>query len=149
MKWICKPYDELTLNEFHDIIALRIDVFVIEQNCPYQDVDGKDKKSYHLFGVDDDGEVVAYSRILPAGVSYKEVAIGRVVTSQKIRGTGIGYELMNKSMEQVSMLFGEVPVRLSAQQHLKKYYESFGFEQVSEMYLEDGIPHVEMLFEKE
>lgn len=146
VSWKCEPFNELTLDELHDIIAARIDVFVIEQNCPYQDVDGKDKMGYHLFALNESKNILAYARILPQGISYKEVAIGRVITTQKGRGKGLGHELMKQCMQKINIIFGNVNVRISAQEHLQKYYQTHGFSTVSEMYLEDGIPHVEMLY---
>jgi ElaA protein len=146
VNWFCKKYDELSLNEFHDIVAARIDVFVIEQDCPYQDLDGKDKEALHVFALNEQQKLLAYTRVLPQNISYKEVSIGRVITTEIARGKGLGHELMKKSMEQVIANFGAVDVRLSAQEHLQHYYGAHGFKKVSEMYLEDGIPHVEMLY---
>ena len=126
-------------------MCLRAEVFVVEQNCPYQDADGKDLKSYHLMGYDENHELVVFSRILPAGVSYKEVSIGRVVSSPKVRGTGAGRALMKQSLSEIEKLFGSVPVRIGAQLYLKAFYESFGFVMEGEEYMEDGIPHIIML----
>ena len=145
MKWSCKAFKELSLDEFHDIIQLREVVFVVEQDCPYLDVDGKDKDALHVFG-EYQGNIVATTRILKPGKSYDEVAIGRVVTSPTVRGMGIGKKLMQESMKFVQAHFGEVPVRISAQTYLLKYYKSFGFEQTGKEYLEDNIPHLEMLY---
>jgi len=141
-----KSFQELSVEEFHDIIALRIQIFIIEQNCPYQEVDGKDKLAYHLFFKNEKNEVIAVTRILPQGISYDEVAIGRVVVNDNYRGTGLGNQLMSDSMKFVKEKFGDVPVRLSAQKHLEKYYGNHGFESTGNEYLEDGIPHVEMLY---
>ncbi len=141
-----KSFQELSLEEFHDIIALRIQIFIIEQDCPYQEVDGKDKIAYHLFFKNKKNEVIAVTRILPQGISYDEVAIGRVVVHENYRGTGLGNQLMSDSMKFVKEKFGDVPVRLSAQKHLEKYYGNHGFESTGKEYLEDGIPHVEMLY---
>ena len=141
-----KHFNELSLAEFHDLIALRIQVFVIEQNCPYQDVDGKDKSSIHAIGRTDSGEIVATARILPAGISYPEVAIGRVVVAESMRGTGAGHQLMEECMRTIKSTFGDVSVRISAQKHLEKFYNSHLFVSTGKEYLEDGIPHVEMLY---
>jgi ElaA protein len=141
-----KSFQELSVEEFHDIIALRIQIFIIEQDCPYQEVDGKDKLAYHLFFKNEKNEVIAVTRILPQGISYDEVAIGRVVVNDNYRGTGLGNQLMSDSMKFVKEKFGDVPVRLSAQKHLEKYYGNHGFESTGKEYLEDGIPHVEMLY---
>jgi ElaA protein len=142
--WQLKKFEELSTIELYKILHLRAEVFVVEQNCPYQDMDGKDFKSYHLLGFAEN-ELLAYTRILPAGISYKEASIGRVVTSPKTRGTGAGKELMKESIQCIEKLFGTVSVRIGAQCYLKKFYESFGFEIASEEYLEDNIPHVEMV----
>ena len=141
-----KSFQELSLEEFHDIIALRIQIFIIEQNCPYQEVDGKDKLAHHLFFKNEMDEIIAVTRILPQGISYEEVAIGRVVVHEKYRGTGLGNQLMADSMNFVKDKYGEVPVRLSAQKHLENYYGNHGFKSTGKEYLEDGIPHVEMLY---
>ena len=141
-----KFFQELSLEEFHDIIALRIQIFIIEQNCPYQEVDGKDKLAHHLFFKNEMDEIIAVTRILPQGISYEEVAIGRVVVHEEYRGTGLGNQLMADSMNFVRDKYGEVPVRLSAQKHLENYYGNHGFKSTGKEYLEDGIPHVEMLY---
>lgn len=145
LDWQVKHYPELTTNEFHDIIALRLKAFVVEQNCSYLDLDGKDKKCYHLICRDGFGKVVATARILPPGISYSEVSIGRVVLDQEIRGKGIGHQLMEQSMKFINEEFGAVPVRISAQKHLENYYNSHNFFSTGKEYLEDEIPHVEML----
>ena len=141
-----KSFQELSLEEFHDIIALRIQIFIIEQNCPYQEVDGKDKLAHHLFSKNEMDEIIAVTRILPQGISYAEVAIGRVVVHEDYRGTGLGNQLMADSMNFVKDEYGKVPVRLSAQKHLENYYGNHGFKSTGKEYLEDGIPHVEMLY---
>ena len=141
-----KSFQELSLEEFHDIIALRIQIFIIEQNCPYQEVDGKDKLAHHLFFKNEMDEIIAVTRILPHGISYEEVAIGRVVVHEEYRGTGLGNQLMADSMNFVKDKYGEVPVRLSAQKHLENYYGNHGFKSTGKEYLEDGIPHVEMFY---
>ena len=137
---------DLSLDEFHDLIQLRIAVFVLEQDCPYQDVDGKDKQSFHLIGLQND-KIVATSRILPPGISYDEVAIGRVVIAKSARGKGYAHDMMKESKSFVVNHFGNVPIRLSAQKHLEGYYGSHAFQSTGKEYLEDGIPHVEMLFQ--
>lgn len=146
LEWQVKYYPELSTNEFHDIIALRLKAFVVEQNCSYLDLDGKDKKSYHVICRDGYGNVVATARILPPGLSYPEVAIGRVVIDEAIRGQGIGHDLMKHSMDYAAAEFGKVPIRISAQKHLESYYNKHGFISTGKEYLEDDIPHVEMLY---
>ncbi len=146
LEWNIKHYTELSTNEFHDIIELRLRVFVVEQNCSYLDLDGKDKKAYHLICRDGLGKVMATARILPPGLAYDDVAIGRVVIDPEIRGKGIGHELMDKCIQFSIAEFGSVPIRISAQKHLEKYYNKHEFTTTGNEYLEDDIPHVEMLF---
>ncbi len=147
LNWHCKHFSELTAEEFHDILRVRIGVFIIEQNCPYPEIDGKDKDAYHVFGMNEENEIVAVSRILKKGISYDECSIGRVATSSKARMTGFGIEMMKFTLEKIESLFGKTDVRISAQEYLKSFYEKFGFVKVSESYLEDDIPHIEMLRE--
>lgn len=144
--WYHKHFKYLSTTELYQILQLRNEVFIVEQNCPFQDLDDKDFKCYHLLGFDTDSQkVMAYTRIVPAGVSYEEASIGRVVTSPLARGGGIGKQLMKKSIELLEELYGGVSIRIGAQLYLKKYYESFGFQQVEEVYLEDGIEHILMV----
>jgi ElaA protein len=143
--WKIKFFDMLTPFELYEVMRLRAEVFIVEQNCPYQDADGKDLKSFHLLGYNEEAELVVYSRILPQNISYAEVSIGRVVSSPKVRGTGAGKQLMDKSIEVINQKFGDVRIKIGAQSYLKKFYESFGFVQTSEEYLEDNIPHIEMV----
>lgn len=143
-KWHCKSFQNLTVEELYAIMQLRSEVFVVEQNCPYLDPDGKDQQSWHLMGWDQD-KLVAYSRLLPAGLAFEEISIGRVVSSPAYRGKGAGKELMKNAIETAYQLFGQQPIRIGAQQYLQKFYESLGFVQVSDMYLEDNIPHIEMV----
>jgi ElaA protein len=147
LDWQVKHFSEISIIEFHDLMALRIKIFVVEQNCPYQEIDGKDIKSHHLIGRNDLGNIVATARILPQGLSYKEVSIGRVAIDESAREKGNGHVLMVKCMEYINQQFGPTNVRLSAQSHLEKYYQKHGFESTGKEYLEDDIPHVEMLFE--
>ena len=147
LDWQVKHYRDLSLNEFHDIVALRQRVFVVEQDCAYLDLDGKDKKCYHLLCRDGKGNVVATARVLPPGLSYTESAIGRVVIEDDIRGNGVGHELMNVAMKFALQEFGDSPIMISAQKHLEKYYGQHAFISTGKEYLEDGIPHVEMKFE--
>ena len=143
--WQCKFFTDLSPLELYKILQLRSEVFVVEQNCAYQDLDDKDLKAYHFSGWQDD-KVVAYTRLLAKGISYEDAAsIGRVVTAQSVRGKNMGKELMKNSIEEIHRLFGEVPIRISAQQYLKRFYESFSFVQKSDMYMEDGIEHIAML----
>jgi ElaA protein len=142
--WICKAFDELTAVELYAILRLRSEVFVVEQNCVFLDMDDKDQHCYHLIGRR--GDVLAgYSRIVPAGISYVESSISRIVTSPVLRGHGIGRELIPQSVHTLYTLYGRQPIRIGAQYYLLKFYESFGFVQKGEIYLEDGIEHVQML----
>ncbi len=147
IKWQVKHFNELTVPEYHDLLFLRIEVFVIEQDCPYQDVDDKDKVAYHIFGTNKDNKTVAVARILPQEISYPEISIGRIAVDKDNRGTGIAVELMNECFQFIEQQFGKKPIRISGQQYLTNFYGRLGFKQVSEMYLEDNIPHIEMLKE--
>ncbi|MFT5824193.1 MAG: ElaA protein [Crocinitomix sp.] len=140
-----KHYSELTIDELHDTIALRMAVFVVEQDCPYQDLDGLDKDAYHVL-IKEAGQVIGTTRILKPGVAYAETAIGRVVSATDKRHLKLGHTLMEASMRFVQDELKENTVRLSAQTHLKGYYAKYGFIATGKDYLEDGIPHSEMLF---
>jgi ElaA protein len=143
IKWNFKKFDELLPHELYAILQLRNEVFVVEQNCVFQDADGKDQASFHLMGWIDK-KLVAYSRIIPAGIAYDLPSIGRVVISPLARGNGAGKILMEESIKAMNNTFGNVSIKLGAQLYLKKFYESFGFNQSSDIYLEDGIQHIEM-----
>nr|WP_044760957.1 GNAT family N-acetyltransferase [Streptococcus suis] len=142
-----KAFDQLSLQELYTILTLRVDVFVVEQACPYPEVDGKDPNCLHLLGMDN-GELVAYLRILPAGLSYDEVSIGRVVIKSNHRGKGLGRPMMEQAIHFITNEWKESQIKIGAQAHLEKFYSSLGFEPVSEVYLEDDIPHLEMLYTK-
>ncbi|WP_018629985.1 GNAT family N-acetyltransferase [Niabella aurantiaca] len=142
--WACKPFEQLTLTELYAILQLRAAVFVVEQSSIYQDVDGKDLSAFHLTGTDN-GRLVAYTRLLAPGISYKDPSIGRVAVAPSHRAFGLGRQLMMRSIEESYRLFGKNALRISAQLYLKKFYESLGFEAVSAVYDEDGIPHIEMV----
>jgi ElaA protein len=144
INWILKPFAELTPYELYRILQLRNEVFIVEQNCPYQDLDNKDLKSWHLMGIDDD-KLMAYSRLLGPGISYSESSIGRIVSSPLVRKTGMGKKLVDESIRQIKNLFQTDSIRIGAQFYLKLFYESFGFIQDGEIYLEDNIPHIIML----
>jgi ElaA protein len=143
MDWILKDFDSLTPAELYSILQLRTQVFVVEQNCPYLDEDDKDQQSFHLMGWKEN-LLAAYTRILPPGLAFDEASIGRVVTSPKARGEGIGRTLMTESINRLYDMYGKVPIEIGAQLYLKKFYESLGFQQTSEIYLEDNIEHIEM-----
>ena len=138
-----KSFDSLTPFELYAIMRLRNEVFVVEQNCVFQDADNKDQDCHHLMLTDQDF-LVAYSRLVPPGISYDEMSIGRVISSPKYRNTGAGKLLMQKSIEACYDLFGKASIKIGAQLYLKNFYESFGFVQTSDVYDEDGIDHIEM-----
>jgi ElaA protein len=145
MKWVLKKFDELTAHELYSILQLRNEVFVVEQNCVYQDADNKDPVSYHFTGWKNN-KLIAYTRLLPKGVAYDDyVSIGRVVTSPSERRNGIGKELIQRSIGQLNNLFESPPIKIGAQLYLKKFYSELGFQQTSDIYLEDGIEHIEMI----
>lgn len=143
--WILKPFDRLTPAELYAVLRLRSRVFVVEQQCVYLDTDNKDQEAFHLLGMQD-GDLVAYARLFAPGIYYQEAAIGRIVTAPEVRGMGVGKSLVEKSLEIAQRLYGEVPVRIGAQRHLEAFYGEFGFRADGEPYLEDGIPHVGMVF---
>ncbi len=145
IQWKLVPFEHLSLDDLYDVIQARLEVFVVEQDCPYQDVDGRDKASIHVFGRDQEGEIVAYARITKPGVRFAEPSIGRVITTRKGRGQGLGRTLMERAIEAIEQDFPGEPIRISAQQYLEKFYGSLGFQTVSEPYLEDNIPHLEMV----
>lgn len=142
-----KHYNELTKDELYDLIALRVAVFVVEQNCPYQDLDGLDKDAFHVL-IKLNHAIIATARILKPGMVYTEVAIGRVSTSSEHRKLKLGHQLMKTCMHFIATEMKENAVRLSAQSHLKNYYAKHGFVATGKDYLEDGIPHSEMLFQQ-
>ena len=146
MKCKLKEFTELTTEELYEILKLRAEVFVVEQNCPYQDLDDKDQSSYHLF-LEDNGQIIAVLRILPENIAYKEMAIGRLIVKKSYRGKGISRKMMVRAMKFITEDLGKEKIRLSGQAYLSDFYQSLGFEKVSEMYLEDGIEHFEFLYE--
>lgn len=143
-RWECKSFNDLSADQMYTILCVRQEVFVLEQECLYLDADGKDRKSLHLMGFDED-ELVAYARIVEPGVSYEEVSMGRILTTKNARGKGAGIELMEEGLREIESRYGKVPVRISAQTYLLKFYQKFGFESTGKEYLEDEIPHTEML----
>lgn len=143
--WTCKAFEELTLKELYDTMVLRQEVFTVEQDCVYLDADGKDPLGHHVLGYRGT-DLVAYTRLLPKGISYEHYpSIGRVVTSQSVRRTGIGITLMQKSIHYIQKVFDAKAIKISAQTYLLRFYKGLGFEPVGEEYLEDGIPHVAMI----
>lgn len=141
--WIINEFDELNIQSLYNILRLRSTVFVVEQNCPYQDLDNKDQTSTHLQGFYKK-QLVAYCRLFKAGAYFEEAAIGRVVVDPNYRRYGFGHQLMDKAISLQKELFNEDQITISAQLYLKKFYESHGFKQTSDEYLEDNIPHIQM-----
>lgn len=145
IEWKYKKFDKLTNIELYDILKLRNTVFVVEQNCVYLDTDDKDLQSWHLLGYEQN-QIIAYLRILPPGLSYKEASIGRVVTHPHFRKNGYGIELMKTGIEKTLEQFNTYSIKISAQCYLLKFYSNLGFIAVGEEYLEDDIPHIEMIY---
>lgn len=145
LTWTTTPFDTLTLAELYALLQLRSEVFVVEQTCAFQDIDGQDQAALHLLGRTETGELAAYARLFAAGISYPEASIGRVVVSPKFRRYGLGRELLREALAAVAAQFGSQPIQIGAQLYLKDFYESFGFRQHGDGYLEDGIPHIHMI----
>jgi ElaA protein len=142
--WQLKEFKNLTPLEIYEILQLRSEVFVVEQNCVFLDADNNDQDSYHLQGRVDE-KLVAYVRILPPGLAYEEPSIGRVVSSPAFRNRGAGIELMKKAIEETTILFGIQPIMIGAQLYLKRFYENLGFIKCSDIYMEDDIQHIKMI----
>lgn len=148
INWTCKPFDDLTARDWYKIVALREQVFIVEQYCPYLDADGKDLVAHHLIGTNAAGDILAYARLLSKGVSYADyTSIGRIIASPKARGTGAGRQLLEKATAEIQRLFGKTDIRIGAQCYLIGFYQKMGFRLVGEVYLEDAIPHVEMVYQ--
>ena len=139
-----KPFNDLNIDELYSLLNLRSEVFVVEQNCVYQDIDEKDKKALHVLGFKNN-EIVAYARIFKPGDYFKYASIGRVVVRYKERGNGYAFDIMKASIKVIQDQFKETIIKVSAQKYLKKFYNNLGFDQVGEEYLEDGIPHIAMI----
>jgi len=142
--WRFLSFDELTSRELYALLQLRSEIFVVEQVCVFQDMDGADMAAMHLLGTLDD-ELVAYARCFDAHIKYIEASIGRVVTRDRLRGTGVGHVLIRESMAAMARHWGSQPIRIGAQQRLEKFYTRHGFVQDGAPYIEDGIPHIEMM----
>lgn len=145
LQWTCVHYDLISTDELYEALALRQRVFVVEQQCAFQEADGVDRFSWHLFGRTADGRCAAYLRIVPPGRRFEEPSIGRVVTAPEVRRTGLGRVLMQEGIRRTRELFPGRPIMLSAQRHLEDFYGSLGFTATGEPYDEDGIPHVNMI----
>ena len=144
IKWEWCDWSDMTLSQWYAIAAAREAVFVVEQNCPYQDLDNFDQLAVHLIGWEG-ADVAAYLRCFAPGVKWPEASLGRILTSKPFRASGLGRELVGRGLERIDELYPRSPVRIGAQAHLERFYGSFGFVVDSAQYLEDGIPHVEML----
>jgi len=147
MNWNIKKFNELNIEEIYKILALRNEIFIVEQDCPYLDCDDKDLNSYHLF-LRENGEIVSYLRILEKGVSYDEISIGRVAVKKSYRGKGISRKMMLKAIEFIENNLSENTIKIQAQAYLLDFYSSLGFKAISEEYLEDNIPHIDTIYKK-
>ena len=148
LTWQWRPFDALDRVQLYALLRLRSEVFVVEQNCVFQDMDGLDDQAMHLLGtrvVDGAPQLVAYVRCFPKGITFDEASIGRVVTRQSARGGGLGHVLMTEAVRALQQHWGVQPIRIGAQAHLKSFYERHGFADVGQPYMEDGIAHIEMV----
>lgn len=147
MKWSLKKFSELTNHEIYKILKLRNEIFIVEQSCPYMDCDGKDEESYHLFA--EDGEdIIAYLRIIKKGIIYDDVAIGRVCVNKKYRKNNLGREMLLRAISFIENELKEKKIKIQAQSYLYDFYKSLGFNEISDTYLEDGISHIDMIYNK-
>ncbi|NJS35863.1 MAG: GNAT family N-acetyltransferase [Brachymonas sp.] len=144
LQWHFSSYGALTLQQLYALLQLRSEVFVVEQNCVFQDMDGADDQAMHLLGTQGE-QLLAYARCFNAGIKFKEASIGRVITHASLRGTGAGHALMRQAIASMKMAWGAQPIRIGAQARLEKFYSQHGFITASAPYIEDGIPHIEML----
>lgn len=145
MKWYKKNFSDLSTEELYSLLKARVDVFIVEQACPYPELDNYDQQSLHYF-LKDDGNLIAYVRILPKGLKYEVVSIGRVLVVKEHRGKGHAEEIMRKAIDYIVTEWEETTIKIQAQHYLKGFYKSLGFEQVTDVYLEDDIPHIDMVF---
>ena len=147
LQWCWREFSELSNGQVYDILAVRQQVFVLEQKCLYLDVDGRDKEALHLFGSNDADEIVAYARLLPPNTRYVEPSIGRVLVVESARDEGLGRELIARCLEKCKQAYADHPVKVSAQVYLTQFYQGFGFEVVGEPYDDGGISHVGMIYQ--
>ncbi|MDF2933884.1 MAG: family N-acetyltransferase [Chryseobacterium sp.] len=141
--WKIKSFEEITTSELYEIIKARVDVFVVEQDCPYHDLDGYDQQAMHIWA-EQENSVLAYCRIFNKGIKYPETSIGRVLTTEKARGKSLGKQLIQYAVETIENRFHTNEIRISSQDYLLRFYSGFGFEDTGKKYLEDNIPHTEM-----
>ncbi len=146
IEWKLAAFDALSVAELYALLQLRTEVFAVEQNCAFQDMDGADAQATHLMG-QQGGQLLAYARCFPAGIKFTEASIGRVVTRSQVRRTGLGHLLMQRAVASVCSLWGSQPIRIGAQARLKDFYSQHGFVDVGKPYIEDGIDHLEMLWQ--
>jgi ElaA protein len=139
-----KTFEELTKKELYDLLQIRSEVFVVEQDCVYQDIDGKDQKALHILGYRDE-KLIAYTRLFKPGLYFDEASIGRVVVAKSGRAQQYGYDIMKASIKAIEKYYNETKIKISAQVYLKRFYNNLGFFEVGEEYLEDGIPHLAMI----
>jgi ElaA protein len=143
LQWKIKRFEALSVHELYKLLQLRSEVFVVEQNCVYQDIDGKDEKALHLIG-EDKGEIVAYARLFKPHDYFEEASIGRVIVKETVRAQKLGHSLMREAIQLIETHFEATEITISAQLYLKHFYESHGFIPISDTYLEDDIPHIRM-----
>ena len=143
MDWKTYRFEELTTKKLYEVLKLRVDVFVVEQNCPYPELDNLDQQSIHLL-YSENGEVLAYARLVPAGIKYDLPSIGRVIVHKSARGRGLAKKLLERSIHYILEEWEASAIQLQGQVYLQEFYESFGFQSISDSYDEDGIPHVDM-----
>ncbi|MDH5775985.1 MAG: GNAT family N-acetyltransferase [Nitrospirota bacterium] len=149
LNWKTIAFQKFSTEQLFDVLQLRVDVFVVEQRCAYRELDEYDRHAEvrHLSGRNEAGELIAYSRLLPPGLRYPEVNLGRFVVRADSRKQGIGHQLLQTALREISGCWPAMPIRISAQDYLQGFYVQYGFSRVSDVYLEDGIPHVEMVKE--
>lgn len=145
LEWRFLPFDALGTAELYEVLRLRSEVFVVEQACAFQDMDGADQQALHLMGTDSAACLQAYARCIPPGLKFKEASIGRVITCAALRGQGAGHVLMRQAIERLHQAWGLQAIRIGAQSRLADFYRQHGFESTGQPYIEDGIPHIEML----
>jgi ElaA protein len=147
LNWEVKTFHQLAGSQLFDVLQLRVNVFVVEQQCAYPELDEKDRyaETRHLIGCHERGQLIAYARILPPGLSFPEVGIGRLVVKKEARRQGFGHELLRTALENIHYVWPGRAVRLAAQEYLQGFYEHHGFARMSNRYLEDGIPHIDMV----
>ncbi|NMH66902.1 GNAT family N-acetyltransferase [Shewanella salipaludis] len=150
LQWHSLRFDELTRDQLYELLKLRVDVFVVEQACPYPELDDKDRhpQTLHLLGVDAAGQLLAYARLLAPGLSYPQASIGRVAVAKAGRGSGLALALMQQAITLTQAAWPQQGIQIGAQDYLRHFYQKLGFMPHSQVYLEDGIPHLDMLFEE-